>query len=380
MTSIALIVAAGSGTRSGLGFPKQYLKLGQQTVLEKSIRAFLDHDGVDHVLVVINPDDTELYNDAVKGLDIFPPVFGGATRQESVFNGLKALTEYQPNKVLIHDAARPFVDKSLISSCLKALEDNDAVLPALPLIDTIKSVEGLVVTGTIDRTTLVAAQTPQCFNFEAIYNAHQKFSDQSVTDDIALAEIAGFTVTWIAGSLENIKITTADDIKALTMKTLTDVRTGLGYDVHAFDKNCDLWLGGVQIPHEKGLKGHSDADVALHAITDALLGAIGDGDIGLHFPPNDPKWKGASSDQFLAHAANRLREKEGIIANIDLTIICEAPKISPYRSKMREKISEILDISIDRVSVKGTTTEKLGFTGRKEGIAAQAVATVRLPE
>ncbi len=380
MTSIALIVAAGSGTRTGLEFPKQYLKIGKQTVLEMTARKFLDHPGIDKVLVVIGGDDRALYDEAIGSLDLLDPVYGGSSRQESVFNGLQALEKYAPKNVLIHDAARPFVDEATITRCLDCLKTSVAALPALPVNDTVKTISDNKVTGTLDRSKLVTAQTPQCFQYDLILSAHKNFKDTPVTDDIALAELAGHEITWIAGSSMNTKITTEEDVARLQNVHLNDIRTGFGYDVHAFDNNSDLWLGGVKVPYEMGLKGHSDADVALHALTDALLGAIGAGDIGLHFPPSDPKWKGAASDQFLAHAASLIEKRGGKIANIDLTIICEAPKISPHRNDMINRIAEILQIDNDRVSVKGTTTEKLGFTGRKEGIAAQAVATVRLPE
>lgn len=380
MTTVALIVAAGSGSRTGLDFPKQYLLLDGKTVLEKSITAFKNHAAVDAVVVVINQDDRPRYEAAAGHLDILPVVSGGESRQQSVYNGLCALKEYDPQYVLIHDAARPFVDSDLIDRCMNALEAGPAVLPGMPMTDTLKYIEGAAVLETLDRSRVIAAQTPQCFDYNAILSAHETYKDQPVTDDIALAEQAGLSVTWVLGAAKNIKITTEDDIRSLTMNNFTDVRTGHGYDVHAFDAQSDLWLAGVKIPHDKGLKGHSDADVALHALTDALLGAIGAGDIGVHFPPTEAKWKGASSDIFLSHAAQLIADKGGKISNVDLTIICEAPKINPHRLLMQSRIAEILNISEDRVSIKGTTTEKLGFTGRKEGIAAQAIATVRLPE
>ncbi|WP_169569155.1 bifunctional 2-C-methyl-D-erythritol 4-phosphate cytidylyltransferase/2-C-methyl-D-erythritol 2,4-cyclodiphosphate synthase [Sneathiella limimaris] len=382
MTTAALIVAAGSGSRTGLDFPKQYLKLGEKTVLRKTLEQFLDHAKVDKVQVVYNAADQDLYDDAVSGLELLPPVAGGVTRQESVLNGLSALNMSCENLeyVLIHDAARPFVSKDLINRCVEALESCDAVLPAIPATDTLKSINDGRVTGTLNRDEIVAAQTPQSFSFPVILKAHEDFKDQNVTDDIALAELAGIDVAWVMGDIRNQKITTKADIDTLMSQSLTDIRTGLGFDVHAFDSNSNLWLGGVEIPHHQGLKGHSDADVALHALTDAILGAIGEGDIGTHFPPSEAKWKGAPSSLFLEHAASLVAQKSGKIANVDLTIICEAPKISPHRDAMRAKIAEILGIAIDRVSVKGTTTEKLGFTGRSEGIAAQAVATIKLPE
>lgn len=380
MTTIALIVAAGSGSRTGLDYPKQYFKMGEMTVLEHTIDAFLKHDRIDQIQVLINPADADLYEKAVKDRNLLPWQAGGETRQKSVLKGLKAIENLSPDHVLIHDAARPFVSQDLIDRCLEALLNHQAVLPALPMVDTLKSVDGAAVTGTIDRDHVVAAQTPQCFSYPEILKAHLTFQDREVTDDIALAELAGLEVVHIAGDPENKKITTQDDIEKMSQKSLTDIRTGLGFDVHAFEAGRPLWLGGVQIPYEFGLKGHSDADVALHALTDAILGAIGDGDIGTHFPPSDEKWKGASSDQFLAHAASLVKKQGGVLSNVDLTIICEAPKIGPHREAMKEVIATILSIDTNRVSIKGTTTEKLGFTGRREGIAAQAIATVRLPE
>ncbi len=373
-------MAAGSGTRTGLDFPKQYLEMSGETVLRRTVRGFLDADGIDHVLVVINPRDEDLYKEAVAGLDLLPFAPGGDTRQDSVRNGLEALAPLAPDQVLIHDAARPFFTPDLINRCLAALKDHTAVLPAQPMVDTLKSVDGDRITGTVDRDSVVAAQTPQCFRYGPIMEAHERFRGRPVTDDIALAELAGIPVQWIAGEAGNTKITTREDVKIITSQELTDIRTGLGFDVHAFADDRDMWLGGVQIPYERGLKGHSDADVALHAITDAILGAIGEGDIGTHFPPSDDQWKGASSDRFLAHAASLVTERGGRIANIDLTIMCEAPKIGPHREAMRQRIGEIVGLDPSRVSVKGTTTEKLGFTGRREGIAAQAITTVRLPE
>ncbi len=380
MTTIALIVAAGSGSRTGLDFPKQYLRIGEKAVLAIAADAFLKHSGIDAVQVIINPRDEDLYREATTDRDLLPWVAGGETRQMSVRNGLEALTDMKPDNVLIHDAARPFLSPELIDRCLAALEKHPAVLPAMPMVDTLKSIDGGSVTGTIDRETVAAAQTPQSFHFQAILEAHRSYADQQVTDDIALAELAGLPVSWIMGEASNRKITTAEDIEAMTEKPLTDIRTGLGFDVHAFEEGNSVWLGGVEIPHDRSLKGHSDADVALHALTDALLGAIGDGDIGTHFPPSDEQWKGASSDRFLAHAGSLIKDRNGVIGNVDLTIICEQPKIGPHRQAIRNRISEILDLDVSRISIKGTTTEKLGFTGRKEGIAAQAIATVRLPE
>lgn len=380
MTIIALIVAAGSGSRTGLNYPKQFMTFGKTSVLNRVVENFSTHPDIDHVQVIINPEDTDLYLQTTEGQTLLPWIAGDVTRQGSVRNGLAGIKNLQPIKVLIHDAARPFFSHDLIDRCLAALKDLDAVLPALSVTDTLKQINGRTVVATVDRSEIVAAQTPQCFNYDKIHAAHIQFADSAVTDDIALAELAGIPVHWIKGEADNIKITTEEDIRRINASMLSDIRTGMGYDVHAFADNRDLWLGGVKIDYEKGLKGHSDADVALHALTDAILGAIGAGDIGTHFPPTDDKWKDVSSDRFLAHAASLVSDMGGVIGNVDLTIICEAPKIGPHRNAMRYRIGQILNVEEGRISIKGTTTEKLGFTGRKEGIAAQAIATVRLPQ
>jgi len=383
MKAIALIVAAGRGHRTGESLPKQYVDIAGKTVLRRTIDVFEEHPGIDDVCVVINEDDKALYEQSTKSLDLLPWVAGGAERQASVYKGLEFLAKYSPDYVLIHDAARPFLSHDLITRCLVGLETCDAVLPAVSIVDTLKKLSGETITGTIDRCTTVAAQTPQSFAYPSILAAHRAFSEEAVTDDIALAELAGMTVQRVEGDPTNVKITTAEDMKMARQqitRQLTDIHIGQGFDVHAFAVGRELWLGGVKIPHEKGLKGHSDADVALHALTDALLGALGAGDIGVHFPPSEEKWKGMSSDTFVEHAARLVAEAGGIIGNVDLTIICEAPKIGPHRDAMRRRIAEILHIEENRVGVKGTTTEKLGFAGRGEGIAAQAIATIRLPE
>ncbi|MEH6546148.1 MAG: bifunctional 2-C-methyl-D-erythritol 4-phosphate cytidylyltransferase/2-C-methyl-D-erythritol 2,4-cyclodiphosphate synthase [Sneathiella sp.] len=383
MTTIALIVAAGRGHRTGLDLPKQYIDLAGKTVLTRTVDAFLNHGKIDQVCVVLHADDEPLYNAAIADRNLLPWVIGGDSRQASVRNGLEALASLDPTRVLIHDAARPFVSAQLIDRCVTALDTADAVLPALPLTDTLKTIEQDHVTGTLDRAHIVAAQTPQSFKYTPILAAHRAFTHMTTTDDIGLAELAGIPILTVEGEPENFKITTKEDVatarKRLTDQ-LTDIRTGQGFDVHAFIADRDLWLGGVKIPHDRGLKGHSDADVALHAVTDALLGAIAAGDIGVHFPPSDERWRNVESHVFLSHAGDLITAKGGMISHIDLTIICEEPKINPHRAAMISRIAEILAISEDRVSIKGTTTEKLGFTGRREGIAAQAIATVRLPE
>lgn len=383
MTTTALIVAAGKGRRTGQEIPKQYIEIAGKSILRRSIDAFLGHPDVDNVCVVISDADRALYEAAVDGLSLLPPVTGGSERQESVRNGLESLTGAPPEFILIHDAARPFVSHELISRCLDRLQGADAVLPSLPVIDSLKTFADERITGALNRDEIVAAQTPQGFTYPAILAAHRTFAGEALTDDTAVAARAGIEVAMVEGEPGNFKITTAEDIekaRRIIQRDMTDIRTGFGFDVHAFTAGDGVWLGGVHITHDKKLKGHSDADVALHALTDALLGSIGEGDIGTHFPPSDARWKGAPSDRFLAHAAALVAARGGMINHVDLTVICEAPRIGPHRPAMRRRIAEILNISEERVSVKGTTTEKLGFTGRGEGIAAEAVATVRLPE
>ncbi|MDA1132695.1 MAG: bifunctional 2-C-methyl-D-erythritol 4-phosphate cytidylyltransferase/2-C-methyl-D-erythritol 2,4-cyclodiphosphate synthase, partial [Proteobacteria bacterium] len=328
--------------------------------------------------------DLPQYREATDGIDLPAPVIGGKSRQESARKGLEALAAHPPAFVLIHDAARPFVDSATIDRVLAALREADAVLPAMPVADTLKRGTGSppVVGETLDRRDLWRAQTPQGFAFAAILAAHRTAGGVSYTDDTAVAEAAGMSVALVAGNEDNFKITTPDDLRRaerIAGAMSGDIRIGNGYDVHAFGDGDRVVLCGVEIAHDRGLTGHSDADVALHAVTDALLGALADGDIGAHFPPSDPQWKGADSRVFLAHAAGLVSERGGTISNVDLTIICEAPKIAPHRDAMRASIAGILGIDIGRVGVKATTTEGLGFTGRREGIAAQASAVVRLP-
>ncbi|HEY4470956.1 MAG TPA: bifunctional 2-C-methyl-D-erythritol 4-phosphate cytidylyltransferase/2-C-methyl-D-erythritol 2,4-cyclodiphosphate synthase [Stellaceae bacterium] len=378
----ALIVAAGRGTRFGGDLPKQYLPLGGATVLRHAVNAFAAHPRVDGVLVAIRPEDRALFDRAVTGLSVLPPVPGGVERQDSVRLGLEALAAHKPERVLIHDGARPFPDAALIGRVIDGLDKAPAAIPALPLGDTIKRVEDGRIRETVDRSQLWRAQTPQGFHFDAILAAHRQMLGRVLTDDAAVAEAVGIAPLIVAGSEENLKVTTAEDLAAaerLLAARQGDVRVGQGFDVHPFGPGDHVMVCGVAIPHEVAPVGHSDADVGLHALTDAVLGAIGAGDIGMHFPPSDPRWRGASSDRFLAYAATLVRERGGAIAAVDVTIICERPRIAPHRDRMIERVAEILAISPGRVSVKATTTERLGFTGRGEGIAAQAVATVRLP-
>jgi len=378
MSTYALIVAAGRGHRSGQPGPKQYVALNGVPILRLTVDCFLSHPDIDGVLVVIHPDDETLYQQAIGGLTLLPPVFGGETRQQSVFKGLTSLVELSPDKVLIHDAARPFVSNVLISSVIAALEQADGALPALEMTDTVKQVAGDSIEGTIDRTTLRRAQTPQGFGFDKILQAHENgTSGAEATDDSALAEQAGLNVVTVPGDVANIKLTTAADFQS-AQGLPKHIRVGTGFDVHRLGDGDGVTLCGVHIPHTCRLIGHSDADVALHALTDALLGAVAAGDIGRHFPPSDDKWKGAASHLFVEHAVSLVKEQGGEIGNVDITIICEAPKIGPHAAAMREKVAEILGISAAAVSVKATTTEKLGTTGDGMGIAAQALATVRI--
>jgi 2-C-methyl-D-erythritol 4-phosphate cytidylyltransferase/2-C-methyl-D-erythritol 2,4-cyclodiphosphate synthase len=378
----AVIVAAGRGTRFGGALPKQYLALGGGTVLRHAVGAFAGHPRIAGVQVVIRDEDRAIFDAAVAGLAVLPPVPGGAERQDSVRHGLEALAAHEPVRVLIHDGARPFPDAALIDRVIDALDTAPAAIPALPLGDTIKRVTAGVIHETVDRSQLWRAQTPQGFHFAPILAAHRAAAGRILTDDAAVAEAAGMAPVIVPGSEDNLIVTTAHDLAAaerLLASRLGDVRVGQGFDVHPFGPGDHVMVCGIAIPHEVAPVGHSDADVGLHALTDAVLGAIGAGDIGMHFPPSDERWRGASSDRFLAYAAALVRDRGGDIAAVDVTIICERPRIAPHRDRMIERLAEILAIAPGRVSVKATTTEGLGFTGRREGIAAQAVATVRLP-
>jgi 2-C-methyl-D-erythritol 4-phosphate cytidylyltransferase / 2-C-methyl-D-erythritol 2,4-cyclodiphosphate synthase len=378
----ALVVAAGRGTRFGGAVPKQYLPLGGARVLRHAAAAFAGHPRVAGVLAAICPDDRELFEATVAGLGVLPPVAGGLTRQDSVRLGLEALVPHGPARVLIHDGARPFPGAALIDRVIAGLDRAPAAIPCLPLRDTIKQAEGGVIRETVDRSGLWRAQTPQGFHFAAILEAHRAFAGEALTDDAAVAERAGIAPLVVAGSEDNIKVTTPEDLAAaarMLAAAPAETRVGQGFDVHPFAAGDHVWICGVRIAHEAALAGHSDADVGLHALTDALLGTIAAGDIGMHFPPGDRRWKGAASDQFLRHAAGLVRARGGTIVAVDVTVVCEQPRIGPHRAAMIERIAAILDLAADRVSVKATTTEGLGFTGRGEGIAAQAVATVRLP-
>ncbi|MFD1694216.1 2-C-methyl-D-erythritol 4-phosphate cytidylyltransferase [Roseibium aestuarii] len=429
----ALVVAAGRGTRlarTPQDLPKQYRHVAGVPVLTHTLRAVLSCGRITKTAVVIHPDDHLHYAAAIAPLSeserarLLAPIEGGATRQVSVHNGLTALTadSPRPEQVLIHDAARPFTPSEVFAACLDALDGGaTAALAALPVFDTLKRAEttegGRL--DTVDRTNLWAAQTPQGFAFDAILRAHERAAAEGrddFTDDTGLAEWQGHPVTLTLGASDSFKITTQQDLvraedllrlrrdrsaapvplpenseenrsmassspqwSLAALAALPDVRVGQGYDVHAFEDGDAVILGGVSVPHDRKLKGHSDADVALHALTDAIFGALADGDIGSHFPPSDPQWKGAASDQFLVYALDRLRARGGLLAHADVTLICEAPKIGPVREALRASIARICEIPVGRVAVKATTSERLGFTGRKEGIACMAAATIRLP-
>jgi 2-C-methyl-D-erythritol 4-phosphate cytidylyltransferase/2-C-methyl-D-erythritol 2,4-cyclodiphosphate synthase len=377
MTTAALIVAAGRGQRFGQTQPKQYTLLHGEPLLRRTLRAFCGHPRVDRVIAAIHPDDAETFAAVAAGLPV-TAVPGGAARQDSVRQGLEALEAFAPDHVLIHDGARPTVPQAMVDRVLDALVQAHGAIPVVPVVDTLKRVGTRGVIGaTVPREDLVRAQTPQGFRFATILAAHRQFAGEALTDDAAVMERAGHEVVTVLGDELNIKVTTPDDLARLSALT-GEIRTGSGFDVHRFGEGDHVMLAGLRVPHTHGLIGHSDADVALHAATDAILGAIGAGDIGLHFPPSDPKWRGVSSDRFLKHAHDLLTARGGMLLHLDFTIICERPKVGPHRSAMVASVAGILAIAEDRVSVKATTTEGLGFTGRGEGIAAQAVATVRL--
>lgn len=351
-------------------------------ILRRSVLAFLNHPLVDEVQVVISPQHRDLYDRAVENLDLLPPVHGGPSRQDSVRLGLESLAARSPcpDFVMIHDAARPLIDAQTITAVRKALDTSPGAIAAKPLVDTLKKSENGTISQTIDRTNLWQAHTPQAFRFNAILAAHEAAKGNQLTDDAAVAEKAGLTVALVPSNPDNMKITNPDDLgraARLLGQNFGDIRTGIGFDVHQLIPGQTIQLGGISIPHTMSLKGHSDADVVLHAITDALLGTMAMGDIGTFFPPSDPQWKGADSAIFLRHAVQTINERGGMIAHVDVIIMCEEPRLGPHRQTMQKRIAELLEVNENRVSLKATTTEQLGFTGRGEGIATQAIATVR---
>lgn len=390
----ALICAAGGGSRAGAGAPKQFRAVAGQPMLAASAATFLDHFAVSDVRVVIGAEHSDRYAEAIAGLagssKLGAPVIGGATRQASVRAGLEALADAPPDIVLVHDAARPFASPALIDRAIAAASAHGGAVPGVAVIDTVCEVAADGRRGaTIDRSAFRALQTPQAFAYAELRAAHARAAAESrddFTDDGALFAWAGHAVTVFEGELRNVKLTTPDQFDDELLRRAGaeflargDVRTGTGFDVHAFGPGEFVTIGGVRVPHGFGLSGHSDADVVLHALTDAVLGALGDGDIGAHFPPSEAAWKGADSAQFLEDAVARVRAAGGVIAHLDVTVIGEAPKVGPHREAMRARIAELAGVAVGRVGVKATTTEKLGFAGRREGLAAMASATIRLP-
>lgn len=389
---VALITACGRGIRfgGGEGIPKQYLSLAGMSVLRRSIIAFLNHPQIANVICVINPNDVALYEEATIGLDLLNPVFGAESRQISVKNGLLALRDYNPSKVLIHDAVRPFVSKAIISGVIDRISHQMGVIPAIAVQDTLKKVSDGKIEATLERENLWHAQTPQGFYYEDILNAHLLGKDQNFTDDAAIGEYAGLDMVIVPGSQNNFKITTKDDyeraknlLPELINGASYEMRVGNGFDVHAFcefelNQPKKIRLGGIEIDSEKKILAHSDGDVVIHALIDAILGAIGAGDIGEHFPPTDNKWRNCDSRIMLTEILRLTRKKDAKILNIDLCLICEKPKILKFKTAIKLELAKILSIEPARINVKATTTEKLGFLGREEGIACQASALLNL--
>jgi 2-C-methyl-D-erythritol 4-phosphate cytidylyltransferase/2-C-methyl-D-erythritol 2,4-cyclodiphosphate synthase len=376
MTVTALIVAAGKGERLGGELPKQYRPIGGKPVLRWAVEALAGHPSIDQVRVVIGEGHEQMASDALAGLRVGDFIRGGSERSDSVVSGLQAIGE---GTVLVHDAARPFCPPAVVDRLLTALEGNDGAVPVLPVADTLALGDAFL-DSPVDRKRMLRVQTPQAFHVEDLIYACEEAGRSSATDESTIMLAAGLKVAAVEGDAMLEKLTTPADwarAEAILASRLIP-RTGLGYDVHAFAGEGPIMLGGIAVPHARGLAGHSDADVVLHAITDALLGAAGLGDIGEHFSPSDPQWQGASSDLFLRHAADLVRARGGIIDHVDVTIIAEEPKVDPHRSAIRTRVAEILAVKLDQVSVKATTTEGLGFTGRREGMAAQAVTNIRL--
>jgi len=389
MKVAAVIVAGGSGLRAGGEKPKQYQPIGGRPLIWWTLKAFTDHPGITHVQPVIAAGHEAMFAEATCGLPVEAPVIGGKTRQESCHIGIEAVARHRPDKVLIHDAARPFASRDLISHVIAWLDRHPGIVPGLPVADTLKHAPGGLVQRTVDRAGMWSAQTPQGFDFKAILAAHRAAVAEGatdLTDDAVVAERAGIEVAIIPGRNENRKITTAEDMENAdrflmeqSFARLPDVRVGQGIDVHPFGPGDCVTLCGVRIPHSHGLRGHSDSDAALHALTDAILGALGETDIGTHFPPSDPQWKDAASARFVEFAVAQVARRGGIIANVDLTILAEAPRIAPHVAAMKAVLAPLLKVSYDRIAIKATTMEKLGAIGRSEGIAAFASATLRLP-
>ncbi len=375
MRIAALLVAAGTGSRFGGSIPKQFMVVAGKPVIRHAAEALLAH-----VFTLLPVGDAEPIAAALNGLPVLPAVSGGDTRQASVSAGLRALAGSAPDIVLVHDAARPFLPPTTIPALLAALRTHDGAIPAVPVADTLKRVQSGRITGTVPRDGLFRAQTPQAFRYHLLRALHATGSS-GATDDAALLEMAGHAVAIVPGSDDNIKLTFPEDLvrldRALTQSLLP--RTGSGFDVHAAEAGRPLILCGITVPHDWGLAGHSDADVGIHALCDAIYGALAEGDIGRHFPPSEAEWKDRDSAHFLRHAAGRIAARGGMLANADVTLICERPKITPHAPAMIARVAELLGVDEGRISVKATTTERLGFTGRGEGIAAQATATVLLP-
>ncbi len=380
-TIFALVVAAGAGIRAGGGVPKQYQHIAGKPLIRYSLEAFLTHSRIAGVLVVVAPEHRAQYEAATAGLVLLPPVSGGTERQDSVKAGLAALAVRQPDYVLIHDAARPFVSATVIDRVIEALAADIAVVPTLPMADTVRRYIAKKDTWEeIPREGLLRIQTPQAFPFQKLLDLHAS-NTAPVTDDAALWLAANKKLQHIAGEYRLRKVTTVEDLMWAenAARAQHRIATGLGYDVHRFAQGTGVTLGGITIAHDQKLEGHSDADVALHALVDAILGALAEGDIGAHFPPSDPRWKGADSALFVAEAVRLMRARGGALLHADVTIICETPKIGPHREAIKQRIATLLDVPVTRVGIKATTTEGLGFTGRKEGIAAQALVTLSLP-
>lgn len=389
MTVAAVIVAAGAGLRAGGERPKQYQLLAGKPVIWWALKAFCDHPQISFVQPVIGENHQSLFDEAAAGLAVEPAVGGGSTRQDSCRIGIEALSTRSPDRVLIHDAARPFVSVGLIDGVIAGLDRHPAVVPGLPIRDTLKRTSEGLVAETVDRRNMWTAQTPQGFDYEQIRKAHREALSQGLTDftdDAAVAAFVGLPVAMVMGADSNRKLTTMSDIEAADrmMRTrdyaeLGDIRVGQGVDIHAFAPGDHVVLCGVRISHTRRLAGHSDADAPLHALTDAILGALGEGDIGTHFPPTDQRWKDAPSTLFLARALELLKARGGCVAHADLTILAEGPRIAPHIGAMKALLEPMLGIGGERIAIKATTTEQLGFIGRKEGLAAFATATIRLP-